>query len=995
MLKTLKSKIALVAVAGLGFGLVSTVPANAASAAADISFEVLAAGVTATVDTVVPAAGTATTGVTRAGQTISVDTVASADGDLAAATTAGAGGARFRVLFGGATGSWVDLVDATTVGTVVVPTGITTGDVEVEIDLDAVDGGGIVSSADMTLTVVNAGTPTTVAWETPNVTQLSGTAADRAINISPKDAAGVKTILLDNETIAVDLSPVTGVATSQVGLLAPGGANGAASIVVPVDATGTTGNYAVTINGDGSGAGVTGTTIPGTTYSLFAQLLNGTAAIGSPATATYKRLSNTASMAGSLSFVDSTTVTTAVASQSAANGIATTAFKVKALDSAGGVLQGATVTLSVTGVTGTFSNNSQATGTDGITATGMQFTPATSGSGTIVATITTGTGSITASIPVTVAAYGATAATVAGTTAVNVDGTGWKAGTAPAYAGSLNITKVKVTITGLDANKAVLLAGTAPAGGTATSDIGLNPIADANGTVVSTWTLTSVDNNDTFSVSADADGAGAAVTAVVTVATVTFTTSNTGSIVTTPATSTTSFAAPGATSTITATVTNQFGAVVSGGVVVFTNTTKPAAATAQTAATVSVDATGKATYNVVLGTAVGTYVYTANAKDVNGVNVSGAANTSTITYVVTASGAPKTITVTGGANTATNEFRVLVDADGTVDTDAGAAAGVAVGTTTNLIANTGSHTVMTVSVTDDAGAGVAGVLVTATPDAGVIVNSAAAANVTFPTFNEAADLSVATAAGGVATFYVSATKPGTLNVKFSAGSASATGTFKATLNSSLDVPAEKATGRTISLDKTTASITGNVVQVIATVKDIYGNAVAGVNLSGAITGTAGRFTGGGRTQAAVKSDANGQVVFEVTSNGAEAGTGTLTVTASDVTQAEGSAAAGTNSDKLISDDLSATSAAFGKLSTKSATSALTVTAAATTTPAIDAVKADVKAVSDTVATLSKAVTTIQSSVTELTSSFSAQIKSLSSAIAKISRAIAALSKKIK
>ncbi|NBO57252.1 MAG: hypothetical protein EBU84_22235, partial [Actinobacteria bacterium] len=344
----------LVAVAGLGFGLVSTVPAaNAASAAADISFEVKATGVTATVATVVAAADSTTTGVTRAGQTISVNAVASADADWAAAA-AGTNG-RFRVLFGGATGDWVDYVDATTTGTVVVPTGITTGDVEVEIDLDTTTGGGIVSSADMTLTVVNAGTPTTVAWETPNVTQLSGTAADRVLNISPKDAAGVKTILLDNETIAVDISPVTGVATSQVGLLAPGGANGAASISVPVSAAGTTGVYAVTINGDGSGAGVTGTTIPGTTYSLFAQLLNGTAAIGSPATGTYKRLSNTASMSGSLSFVDSATVTTAVASQSAANGIATTAFKVKALDSTGGVLEGATVTMSVTGVTGTFS----------------------------------------------------------------------------------------------------------------------------------------------------------------------------------------------------------------------------------------------------------------------------------------------------------------------------------------------------------------------------------------------------------------------------------------------------------------------------------------------------------------------------------------------------------------------------------------------------------------------------------------------------------------
>jgi hypothetical protein len=83
---------------------------------------------------------------------------------------------------------------------------------------------------------------------------------------------------------------------------------------------------------------------------------------------------------------------------------------------------------------------------------------------------------------------------------------------------------------------------------------------------------------------------------------------------------------------------------------------------------------------------------------------------------------------------------------------------------------------------------------------------------------------------------------------------------------------------------------------------------------------------------------------------------------------------------------------------KAASAKVTVKAAAASaaqTAETTAIKADVKAVSDTVATLSKAVTTIQSSVTELTTSFTAQIKSLSSAIAKISRAIAALSKKIK
>ncbi|NBO56826.1 MAG: hypothetical protein EBU84_20025, partial [Actinobacteria bacterium] len=430
MLKTLKRKIALVAVAGLGFGLVSTVPAFAAPAvavAAEIGFKLDDLGIAQAADQTVAGAatGAAANAVTRVGATLSVHTITNANAAPALADMQ----VRARITAPDTTvyvGSWIAApADGTTAATIVVPAacgGVATCSLAVDVDLDggtlsattALAAGEFTSTANHLLTVRNAGAPATVAWTIANVTQLSGTAVDRALTISPKDSAGVSTILLDTETIAVDIAPVTGVATSQVGLSLAGTQNAVTSYSVPETTTVTDGVYTVTINGDGVGAGggVTGTSIPGTTYSLFAQLLNGTAAIGAPATATYKRLSNTASLAGSVSFVDATTVTTAVTSQSAANGIATTAFKVKALDSAGGILQGATVTMSVTGVTGTFSNNSQTTGTDGITATGMQFTPATAGSGTIVATITTGTGSITASIPVTVAAYGATAATV-------------------------------------------------------------------------------------------------------------------------------------------------------------------------------------------------------------------------------------------------------------------------------------------------------------------------------------------------------------------------------------------------------------------------------------------------------------------------------------------------------------------------------------------------------------------------------------------------------
>ncbi len=988
MLKTLKRKIALVAVAAIGASGLALVAAPSASAAvtAVTAFDVDAVGITSATD--VAANATEVEVFTRVGATITVKAIV--QGGTPAA------GAKWRVV--------LDTADAGTISTIATGVGTATavatvtGTFTVTADMngknlriqgdDAADGTyEVVSAVGVLLNVINAGAPASIAWAKPATTHLSAGAADHNFSISPKDAAGVTTILLDTEAIGVDISPVTGVLSSQVGLFVTGAtANGATSATIGQASSMTAGVYSVTLNGDGSiasGTPASGTTLPNTSYSMFAQLLTGTAAVGAPVTATYKRLSNTASLAGTVSFVDGTTTTTAVTSRSSASGIATTSFKVKAVDTAGAVIEGATVVLSAGTVTGAFTNNSQTTGTDGLTATAMTFTPDVSGTGTIIATITTGTGTITSSIPVTVAGYGATVAAVAKTTAVNVDGTGFKAGTAPAYAGSLNITKIKVTITGLDANKAVLLAAVMGAG-TATSDVGTSPIADATGTVVSTWTLAGV-GASTFSVTADADGAGGG-TAVITVVTVTFATANTGSIVTVPATATTSFAAPSATSNIVATVTNQFGAIVTGGVVVFTNSIKPAAATAQTAATVSVSATGTATFAVVLGSAVGTYTYTAEAKDVNGTLTTGT-NTSTVTYVVTASGAPKTLTVTGGANTATTNFRVLIDGDGSVNTAAATAVATLNTVTTNLIADTGALTTMTVSVTDDAGAGVSGVIVTATPDAGVLINSAAA-TVLYSAFNEAGDLAVATV-NGVATFFVTASKPGTLNVKFAAGSATATGSFNAVTNGSLDVPATIPTGRTITLDKATTDVSGNVVQITATVKDVYGNPVKGVNVSGAITGTAGRFTGGGRTQAGVASDAAGLVIFEVTSNGVEAGTGTLTVSAAEAANA---VVAG-NEAKLISDDLTANSATvFTAASTKSATSVLTVKAASTSAASteIAGVKTDVATANAAVKALATQVTVLQASVATLIDSLTTQIATLLKSVSALTKAVAKL-----
>ena len=73
MLKTLKRKIALVAVAGLGFGLVSTVPAFAGAITAVTSWGIAASGNTATAR--VDAAAAENTVYTRVGQTLTLENI--------------------------------------------------------------------------------------------------------------------------------------------------------------------------------------------------------------------------------------------------------------------------------------------------------------------------------------------------------------------------------------------------------------------------------------------------------------------------------------------------------------------------------------------------------------------------------------------------------------------------------------------------------------------------------------------------------------------------------------------------------------------------------------------------------------------------------------------------------------------------------------------------------------------------------------------------------
>jgi hypothetical protein len=227
---------------------------------------------------------------------------------------------------------------------------------------------------------------------------------------------------------------------------------------------------------------------------------------------------------------------------------------------------------------------------------------------------------------------------------------------------------------------------------------------------------------------------------------------------------------------------------------------------------------------------------------------------------------------------------------------------------------------------------------------------------------------------GVATAFGLVTGTGTITITVEIGGKSGTGTILAK-NVENDA-------RSVALAADATATAGGFVKYTATAKDRFGNTVPAATITFTKTGV-GRFSNGA-SSLDVDTATDGTATVEISTAITESGKAEVTATIKDSTQKDDIAG------KVRTTTVTGVAAAV-----KTATASTTYTAGSGTTAETAAIKADVKAVSDTVATLSKAVTTIQSSVTELTTSFTSQIKSLSSAIAKISRAISALSKRIK
>ena len=979
MLKTLKRKIALVAVAAIGASGLALVAAPAANAAAGA----VANSVTLTGNTVrvsqaaqalltIPAASL--TGLTAAaadtlavevtagpsGATILFETVTGGNAtDNHADITSTVGGASQNITEAAAT-NWA-LLDGSNVGVLTLNgTASAVGTYTVKI-----------GAATTTVTVVGA--PVSVKFGQASRTQVGVTvpadqAAANEVAISVTDTNGNATYLVSPETVALGTTS-TLVGDNQrveqdaadVAITSIDHNTAAASITQANRSTGLTIGLANVDNGN--------------TYTILAQLQSGGNAIGNPVTYTQRYLSSTSGLSGTLSLwtvADNTVAKTKVSVAPAG----TDTFVVKAVDSLGYPVSGLVISTSGTGTGGTFGAASVTTGADGFSGTATYTAGATGGAFTITTSYTAGSaGTISATLPVTITSFGATEITASKATAVNTTGTGWVAGTAPAYTAGVSVTSVQVTLTGLDANKTALLAASATTGALTgvTIDVGTTPVADSTGKIVATVSFTGVDATDVLTVTVNPDNAGGAVNmAVVTFAAAAYTLT-----LTTPAVNP-SIAATGAAIAIAGKVADQFGALIQGASVSVTGAQTVSSGTVPTALSLA-KVTGAD------GTFSGSFAAASALTTAVSITATATLGNLTITGVTT----PVVVNLNsaGGASAIT-----YTDNDAASDADTATTATtmplvkVAYNGTTEGISNE-IYTVATPTAVVDIDATDVCVQLTATTTPGAQVVATSTTGVLFyktcgGTETVATGVATLTVASGTNIFAV-ATKIGLNSVLLTSGTVSKTAQFQAV--NYLDAggatwnPGDAA--RVISVTPTKTLSAGEIGFITIKVTDAFGNIVqqtAGSTVNVKITGAA-LLDGPALSKTALVTDAAGELVVGIIA-GNVAGTATVTVTGvtGQFTNAAGSLTTTAGTNGLIA-------------GVATATSAITVTSgAATTDTAITAVKTDVATANAAVKALATQVTVLQASVATLIDSLTTQIASLMQSVSALTKAVAKL-----
>jgi hypothetical protein len=436
--KTLRKRIALVAVSAMGFGLLSVVPVNAAGSAAVLAnLNLLYTGSTSAVGT--GAAGAADTAYVRSGasaQTFVVEAAAALQDDsdfdlyLSTTSTIASIAAGTTVAFtAGAVVTAGDAGTAVTIGqgfvasdnkkaAVALPDG-TTGVDKVSVTTGTLAAGTYYLVADpspgsavttggfviATITSYDVGAPVNLAYNVDGRTQV-GSAVDTTVSSRLTDSTGRQTFLVGNETISHSWTfPVTSPASAAPDVVTSTAADSTPSYTA---AGASFARYSTALD-------VTPATplTKGTIYTLTGVILSGVNAFGND-TMTYLNVATTNGLAGTLALTSASTGA-AITSIALANGQATTAanYVLTATDSAGRVIKGVTPVL--TASAGTVTTAVATTGDAGTDSTFVYTAPATGTSATLTFTMYGGSaGNTTLSIPVTIGATYDTAVYAAG-----------------------------------------------------------------------------------------------------------------------------------------------------------------------------------------------------------------------------------------------------------------------------------------------------------------------------------------------------------------------------------------------------------------------------------------------------------------------------------------------------------------------------------------------------------------------------------------------------
>jgi hypothetical protein len=800
-------------------------------------------------------------------------------------------------------------------------------------------------SAYVTCTI--AGAPASISLSSTANTISAG--ETQTVTATPKDAAGVTTLLTSTESMTVRASTTTAVRVNLQGGLPSNAAmttfqNGAAPGVVGTTYAAPTAVNAVTVGTNSAqrseGLGATGASelsAPTTSLSLSAAFADAAPAnVRGSMTAGYNGAAIASDVRFAVTSSESATSTGGYSFNVAATGASTVTTVVRG---AGGfpTVASATHTLTVGAAgyaTGHTFGSSTAVAAAGI---GIRTSAYAAAPGVTAATANTGASAstFTASADSDYVLSTATGKTVslklhsgaaAATIPVTVAVLGSRTLPAGITTGTTNYTTVGNSV---ETSVVISLAATAPLAGQ-----GYTVTYKSNATT--TITLTFVYENPTVSATTDQ-----------------------GTVTIVPTASTAAKNVVGGSNSVEVTVIDQFLDIASGATVLMTRTGRNAV----TSESKTTDAFGKATYT-----------WTDAGAVLTGTAGSATGTTDVVTINAQTSNATSSKSVTG----LTITYSATLTATTLTLTNTGAAAGVAAG----------SCATYTATVLDASGVPLVGYPITFTGNA----------NTYFSTISNTATYFSATTTGAATASFCGQTA-GTATITATAGGKTATSSHTVIAGSL----------RVLSVDATTATMApGESKRITATVKDAFGNVADGVAMTIAYTGTSGRVASvNGVSASSGTTNTSGQVVVELTADSAGTGTLTLTLTGGNTSTAAtlGNGAAQparvvtTSTAVTISGVNAATAAgnaatAAAEAATDAAAEAIDAANAATDAANLAAEAADAATVAaeearDAADAATAAVEELATQVATLMAALKAQITTLANTVAKIAKKVKA------